>query len=87
MARPTLRCGSVISAPLLVMVVNPLNARMDSATEATKPVTPASPPVASNVIPLVQRQAAPKSAMPPTLSTAMTMDRSPTERLPETFTR
>ena len=31
MVRPTLRCGSVISPPLLVIVVKPLNARIDSA--------------------------------------------------------
>ena len=37
MVRPTLRCGSTISAPLLVMVVKPLKARIDRATEATNP--------------------------------------------------
>ena len=87
MARPTLRCGSVISAPLFVIVVKPLKARIDSATDATKPVAPASPPVASNDRPLAQSADTPNSAMPPTFSKAMTMETSPTERVPEAFTR
>lgn len=60
---------------------------MDSATDATNPVAPKSPPVASNEMPLAQSPAAPNSAMPPTLSTAMTMENSPTDRVPEAFTR
>ena len=46
-----------------------------------------SPPVASNEMPLAQSPAAPNSAMPPTLSTAMTIENNPTDRVPEAFTR
>ena len=49
MVNPTFLCGLVISPPLFVIVVKPLNARIERATDATKPVAsnPAAPLLAS----------------------------------------
>ncbi len=80
----------VISAPLLVIVVKPLNARIDSATEATKPVTSNPPvllPASGKLKPPDQRATIPNRAIPPILMTAKTIERSPTDRFPEMFTR
>jgi len=63
-ARPTFRWGSVISAPLLVIVVKPLNARIASATDATNPPAPASLLPASKEMPPAHSAAIPKSAIP-----------------------
>ncbi len=89
MARPTLRCGSVISAPLLVIVVKPLKARIDSAMDATNPAIPKSSPVpvALKEMPEAHRAAAPKRPIPATLMTAITTENSPTDLLPATLTR
>lgn len=89
-ARPTLRCGSTISAPLLVIVVKLLNARIDSVIDAVKPaigMVSADAEAGSNVNPLAASAAIQKTAMPPIFRNAMTAENRPTERLPEMLTR
>ena len=88
--RPTLRCGSTISPPLFVIVVKPLKARIEKATEATMPSHP-NPVVGSAKAPpenpLTQSAAMAKIAIPPILIADMTIETMLTERLPEAFTR
>jgi len=50
MALPRLRCGSLSSEPLLVMVVKPLKARMPSAVAPRKPVSDAPLPAAEKSV-------------------------------------
>ena len=88
--RPTLRCGSTISAPLLVIVVKPLNARIENAIDAVKPAIGMDcddPDAGSKVKPPATSAAMPKAAMPPIFRNAMTTENRPTERLPDMLTR
>ena len=68
MVRATLRCGSIISPPLLVIVVKPLNAKIEKATEASKASKFVSETGCENeppLMPLDQIAAIANNAIPP----------------------
>src|SRR3546814_12506376 len=70
MVRPTFRCGLMISPPLLVMVVKPLKARIEKATDASSASRPESATGSEKAPyenPLAQIAAIANRAMPPIL--------------------
>jgi hypothetical protein len=71
----TLRCGSVTSTPLLVMVVKPLNAKIDKTTEGDQNQTYIAARSAPNPDATCPKTSPQRIAMPPTFQrTAMIMD-------------
>ena len=88
--RPTFLCGSTISPPLLVIVVKPLKARIEKATEASKASAFDSSTGSENAppdSPLAQIAATAKIAIPPTLIADMTTEKPLTDLLPAALTR
>ena len=88
--RPTFLCGSTISPPLLVIVVKPLKARIEKATEASRASALVSETGCENAPdekPLAKIAATANSAMPPILMADMISEKPLTDLLPAALTR